>query len=146
MRERIIIIVVVIATSLTTMAQENLNINRFFGEEYVSNPKVTFVEVTGKKLQGTGLTKYKSISVADDVALADKIKGAVVSDGRKARSKEVSYKEGQLYFGFYSMGGEGSGRSYIFYLNRRPVGKEKTTLIFIQGNLSEQQVKDLINK
>ncbi|MDE6279320.1 MAG: hypothetical protein K2M05_05045, partial [Paramuribaculum sp.] len=59
-------------------------------------------------------------------------------------TKEVSYKNGQLYFGFYAMGGSENRKRYLFYLNRRAIGKRKSTLIYIEGNLSESEVKALI--
>lgn len=146
MKERIIVILICVVSTLPVFAQEGLNINQFFTGEFMANPKVTSVEMNGKTLDWIGLKAYKSITVLDDAALADRIVQAVNKDGAKAKSKEVSYKEGQLYFGFYSMGGTRGNQRYILYLNRRPVGKEKTTTIYIQGDLSDKEVKELINK
>ena len=117
--------VVGVATVFAAMAQEGLNVAEFFSDAYTGNPKVTLVSMSYDKVEKNGMRKYRSISV---------------------ESKEVSYREGQLYFGFYSMGGKRSARRYLLYLNRRPKGKEKTTLIFIEGNLSDAEVKRMINK
>ena len=125
MRRIVLCMVVGVATVFAAMAQEGLNVAEFFSDAYTGNPKVTLVSMSYDKVEKNGMRKYRSISV---------------------ESKEVSYREGQLYFGFYSMGGKRSARRYLLYLNRRPKGKEKTTLIFIEGNLSDAEVKRMINK
>ena len=58
----------------------------------------------------------------------------------------LSYRGGDLYFGLYSMGGKGAGRRYLIFLNRRPAGQEKTILVYIEGNISEETVKKLIKR
>ncbi len=144
MKRFLITLMVVAACFLRMQAQEGLNVAPFFTETYISDPNVTLVTFSGSQLDSRGLTKYKSISVADDAVLADKIARAVGKDGSAAQSKEVKYKDGMLYFGFYSMGGKGKHRRYLLYLNRRPTGKEKTTLIYIEGDLDAASVKRMI--
>lgn len=135
---------ILVVATLGAYAQEGLNVAPYFSDSYATNADVTMISLSGKQLEGKGLTKYKSVSVTGNPLLADKISAAVSKDGIKAKSKEVSYKEGQLYFGFYSLGGSGSHRKYLLYLNRRPVGKEKTTLIYIEGSLDDEAVKKMI--
>lgn len=125
-------------------AQNGLNIAPFFSPEYTARPEVTMLSLKGDKLHERNLTCYRSISVEGNPAVADKITAAVLKDGADARSKEVSYKKGELYFGFYFLGGSDWHRRYILYLNRRPAGKEKVTLIFIEGNVGENTVKNMI--
>lgn len=145
MRKTLIILLTALAGILQSAAEEKLNIDRFFSTQYASNPKVTVIDVTNSN-PTDGIVVYRSISVADDRELADKIAAAVAKDGIRAKSKEVSYKEGMLYYGFYSMGGVMENRRYILYLNRRPTGKEKTTLVFIKADMDEKAVKKLINR
>lgn len=144
MKRVLITLVVTVASFLPLKAQEGLNVAPFFTEAYISDPDVTLVTFSGSQLESRGMTKYKSISVADDAPLADKIARAVSKDGSAAQSKEVKYKNGMLYFGFYSMGGKGKHRRYLLYLNRRATGKEKTTLIYIEGDLDAAAVKRII--
>lgn len=144
MKRVLITLVVTVACFLPLKAQEGLNVAPFFTEAYISDPDVTLVTFSGSQLESRGMTKYKSISVADDAPLADKIARAVSKDGSAAQSKEVKYKNGMLYFGFYSMGGKGKHRRYLLYLNRRATGKEKTTLIYIEGDLDAAAVKRII--
>lgn len=143
MRRLIAIFTVVMLYSLA-YGQSGLNVAPFFDGNYASNPKVTMISMTGNQLGVQGMRVYKSISVTDDTELADKIGNAVAKDGVHAVAKDVSYKKGVLYYGFYSLGGEGISRRYLLYLNRRPTGKEKTTLIFIEGNLDVEAVKRMI--
>ena len=91
--------ILMILGSASILAQRGLNIYPFFTSEYTSNPKVTVVSLSGKQLEDRGLEKYKSISITDDTALADKLSQAVIKDGCKAVEKDVSYRGGQLYFG-----------------------------------------------
>lgn len=122
----------------------NLNIDKFFSSRYSSNPKVTVIDVSNHNYSEK-IRTYRSISVTGDKVLADKIAEAVAKDGSHAASKEVSYKDGMLYYGFFSMGGAGRNRRYILYLNRRPTGKEKTTLVYIEADMDEAAVKKMIN-
>jgi len=145
MKKIIIMLVIFLTSVLAADAQNNgLNITPFFSSVYAGRPEVTMLSLSGTQLEARNLSKYNSISVTNDAALADKITQAVIKDGANARSKNVSYKKGQLYFGFYFLGGKGWHRKYILYLNRRPVGKEKVTLIYIEGNVSESVVKKMI--
>lgn len=142
--KRIIILLICVCTGCLLTMADNLNIDTFFSKKYASNPKVTIIDYSNSKTAGGNFHIYRSISVADDRELADKIAAAVARDGSKAKAKEVSYKEGVLYYGFFSMGGQSPRRRYILYLNRRPAGKEKTTLVYIEADLDENAIKRLI--
>lgn len=125
---------------------ESLNVAPFLKEEFAANPEVTMVSMSGRQAKWEGLTLYKSVSVAGDAAKADAMAKAVRKDGVKAGFKETSYKDGKLYFGFYGLGGEGVNRKYLFYLDMRPKGVDKTTLIYIEGDWSAEEVKGMITK
>ena len=130
--------------AIASMAEDRLNIDEFFSRDVSANPKVTLIDFNGRGKER--FSAYRSISVSDDRHLADRIAAAVAKDGSRAVAKEVSYKEGVLYYGFYSMGGKGKHRRYILYLNRRPTGKEKTTLVYLEADLDADEVKRLINR
>ncbi len=125
---------------------ENLSVDSFFREDFAKNPAVTMVSVSGKQSDWTGLTSYRSVSVSDDDDKADAMSRAVRKDGAKAEFKETSFKDGHLHFGFYGLGGEGSHRRYLFFLDLRPKGKSKTTLVYIEGDWSPEEVKAMITK
>lgn len=124
----------------------DLNVSRFFKEDFASDPNVTMVSMSGRKAKWNGLTSYKSVSVSGDSEKADEVARAVRKDGTGAEYKETSYKDGKLYFGFYSLGGEGRNRKYLFYLDLRPKGKDKTTFVYIEGDWTAEEVKKMITK
>ncbi len=123
-----------------------LNVSPFFKEDFAKNPAVTMVSFYGEQTDWKGLTLYKSVSVSGDYEKAEAIARSVRKDGAKAEFKETSFKDGKLYFGFYGLGGEGRYRKYLFYLDLRPKGKDKTTLVYIEGDWSPEQVKNMITK
>ncbi len=139
---------VILAISLASSiaSGEKLNVSPFFNEDFAKNPSVTMVSFSGKQTDWKGLTAYKSVSVSGDNEKADAIAKGVKKDGVKADFKETTYKEGMLYFGFYGLGGEGRNRKYLFFLDMRPKGKDKTTLVYIEGNWSADEVKEMITK
>lgn len=133
---------------LSFYAQENLNVAPFFSDTYKSDKNVTLISLDKAVgwLSEKHISKLKSISVKDDPELADKIRKSVTKDGANAKSKEVTFKKGQLYFGFYFFGGSGNARKYLLFLNRRPTGTEKTTLMYMEGDIDSEQVKALLTK
>lgn len=146
MRRIFIFLIGIISISLSSFAQKGLNVEPYFSDSFVETSGVTLVSLNYRPEENSGMRKYRSISVVDQPQLADRIKGAVMKDGASSKSKEVSFKDGELYFGFYAMGGRGASRRYLLFLNRRPKGVEKTTLIYIEGDLDELAVKSIINK
>ncbi len=138
--------ILVIGMASVTVNAQKLNVSPFFKEDFAKNPAVTMVRFSGEKSDWKGLTMYKSVSVAGNAEMADAIARSVKKDGAKAEFKETSFKDGKLYFGFYGMGGEGKHRKYLFYLDLRPKCKEKTTLVYIEGDWSPEQVKTMITK
>lgn len=125
---------------------EKLNVLPLFKESFAKNASVTMVSFSGEQADWKGLSLYKSVSVSGNDEKADEIASCVRKDGVKAEFKETSYKDGKLYFGFYGLGGEGHHRKYLFFLDLRPKGKEKTTLIYIEGDWTPDQVKNMIIK
>ncbi|MDE6290455.1 MAG: hypothetical protein K2M16_02880 [Muribaculaceae bacterium] len=125
---------------------EELNISPFLKEDFAKNPAVTMVSVSGKQSDWKGLVSYRSVSVSGDSAKADEMSRAVSKDGAKAEFKETSFKNGHLCFGFYGLGGEGRHRRYLFFLDLRPKGRDKTTLVYIEGDWTPDQVKNMITK
>ncbi|MDE5813758.1 MAG: hypothetical protein K2H72_05675 [Muribaculaceae bacterium] len=151
MKHRLILIIalaVMIVSGLTSVGirAESLNVDSFFKEDFAKNPAVTMVSVSGRSSGWKGLSAYRSVSVAGDGEVADAIARAVRKDGVNAEFKETSFKDGRLSFGFYGLGGEGSHRRYLFFLDLRPKGKDKTTLIYIEGDWTPEQVKSIITK
>lgn len=147
MKRWVLLIILCLGSVASVWAQNGLDVGRFFTDAYTANGKVTMVSMSGEQLAGTGLRKFRSMSVSGDAALSGEIEKAVRKDGAKAAYKETSFKDGRLHFGFYSLGGKDATRQYILYLNRQGEGGAgKTTLVYIQGNLSADEVKKMIVK
>lgn len=142
MERKIILTLILVVSALGLSAQTGLNINQFFSEPYPSNPAVTIISM---QMENKGVSKYRSISVSDEPQIADKIAASVRKDGAASIEKEQTFRKGQLYFGFYTLPKRKGLNRYILYLNRRPAGSEKTTLIYIEGVLDEKDVKKMIN-
>lgn len=128
----------------TEARADNLNIAPFLKEDFARNPAVTMVSMSGRQSDWKGLTSYRSVSVTSDDQQADAMARAVRKDGAKAEFKETTFKDGRLYFGFYWLGGKGRHRRYLFFLDLRPKGKSKTTLIYIEADLTPEQVKQMV--
>ena len=148
MKRTIIIILTCMLTTMAAMAQKGLNINRLFDGRYKKAAGATEIIVTGSQAHEIGLTVYHSVSVTDK-AQAEIIENLVVKDGAQATDKEVEYRNGQLYYGFYTMQKQKRTNRYIFFLNQnlaRKSPKSCVTLIYMEGEASAEKIKKLIRK
>ena len=148
MKRTTIIILTCLLTTMAAMAQTGLNINRLFDGRYKKATGATEIIVTGSQAHEIGLTVYHSVSVTDKTQ-AEIIENLVVKDGAQAVDKKVEYRNGQLYYGFYTMKKMKSDNRYIFYLNQnlaRKSPKNVVTLIYMEGRASANEIKKLIRK
>ena len=148
MKRITIIILTCLLTTIAAMAQTGLNINRLFDGRYNKASGATEIIVTGVQAREIGLTVYHSLSVTDKNQ-AELVEGLVVKDGAKAVDKEVEYRNGQLYYGFYTMPKQKHSNRYIFFLNQnlaRKSPKNVVTLIYMEGSANQAQIKTLIRK
>ena len=148
MKRITIITLTCLLTAMATMAQTGLNINRLFDGRYKKAAGATEIIVTGVQAREIGLTVYHSLSVTDKNQ-AELVEGLVVKDGAQAVDKEVEYRNGQLYYGFYTMKKGKRDNRYIFYLNQnlaRKSPKNIVTLIYMEGLASPDEIKKLIRK
>ena len=148
MKRITIIILTCLLTTMAAMAQTGLNINRLFDGRYKKAAGATEIIVTGVQAREIGLTLYHSVSVTDKTQ-AEIIENLVVKDGAKAVDKEVEYRNGQLYYGFYTMPKYKNINRYIFFLNQnlaRKSPKNNVTLIYMEGVASPDEIKKLIRK
>ena len=148
MKRITIIILTCLLTTMAAMAQPGLNINRLFDGRYKKAAGATEIIVTGVQAREIGLTLYHSVSVTDKTQ-AEIIENLVVKDGAKAVDKEVEYRNGQLYYGFYTLPKLKRINRYIFFLNQnlaRKSPKNNVTLIYMEGVASPDEIKKLIRK
>ncbi len=92
---RLVVFIICLFAGVSASA-EDLNVARFFKEDFASDPNVTMVSMSGRQTKWSGLTTYRSVSVSGDSEKADALARAVRKDGVKAEMKETSYKDGKL--------------------------------------------------
>ena len=146
--KRITIILICLLSAMAAIAQTGLNINRLFDGRYKKAASATEIIVTGVQAREIGLTVYHSLSVTDKNQ-AELVEALVVKDGVQAVDKEVEYRNGQLYYGFYTMPKQKHSNRYIFFLNQnlaRKSPKNVVTLIYMEGFANKEEIKKLIRK
>ena len=157
MKRSLFIILMCLVIGIEAMAQQGLNINRLFNENLITDEWVTQelngkteIIVTGKKAKEMGLSTYHSISLNSGKKQdRDNIESLVKKDGAQAIDKDVEYRNGQLYYGFYTLKPNKSNKRYIFYLNQNLARKSPrniVTVIYMEGKKSPEEVKKLIRK
>lgn len=157
MKRTIFIILTCLLTYVSAMAQQGLNINRLFNENLKTKDWVTQelndkteIIVTGDKAKEMGLSTYHSISLNNGKKQdRESIEALVIKDGAQALDKDVEYRNGQLYYGFYTLKPNKHNKRYIFYLNQnlaRKSPKNVVTVIYMEGKKSPDEVKKLIRK
>ena len=157
MKRTIFIILTCLLTCVSVMAQQGLNINRLFNENLKTDDWVTQelngkteIIVTGDKAKEMGLSTYHSISLNSGKKQdRESIEALVIKDGAQALDKDVEYRNGQLYYGFYTLKPNKRNKRYIFYLNQnlaRKSPKNIVTVIYMEGKKSPEEVKKLIRK
>ena len=76
-------------------------------------------------------------------AAAD-IEPLVTRDASKAIDREVSYRDGGLYYGFYQLKPRSGLQRYLFYLNQNRNGGNKIILIYLEGHASRDKIKEML--
>lgn len=157
MKRIIIILLTGLLTASAAMAQEGLNINKLFDknlktDEWVTHELngITEIIVTGKKAKEMGLSTYHSVSIKSGTKQErEPFEKLVLKDGAQALDKDVEYRNGQLYYGFFTLKPNKHNKRYIFYLNQNLAKKSPkniVTVIYMEGKKSPEEVKKLIRK
>ena len=125
------------------MAQSGLKVSKLFDGKYAKQSDAVVAYITGEALGGYNLTLYRSISLTCDATDAAEIEKWVVSDGAKAIDKETVLRGGSLRYGFFVL----QPRSVNFFVGKeadKGSGKRKITVVYIEGEASQEQIKKLI--
>ena len=67
-------------------------------------------------------------------------------DGADALSREVQFRDGRLFYGFYRLRRHNDLNRYIFFLNQLAAGGNKVILIYLEGSASPEQVKKMLKQ
>ncbi len=139
-------ILLFIALMVTTIAsaQTGLNINRVFSDSYRGMKGTSETVLNNANLNKVKIDLYHSISFTGHPELGPAVERLVAKDGSRAVSKEVRYKSGHIYYGFYRLSPLNSLNRYILYLNGNLAGDNKIILLYLEGKASESQIKKLL--
>lgn len=127
-----------------SVAQDRLNIGALFDGRYHDEPKASETQISGAKLEKYSLSLYRSLTLADMPEAADVIEPLVVKDGAGAVDREVSYRDGGLYYGFYQLKPRNGCQRYLFYLNQNRNKGNKIILIYLEGTASREKIKQML--
>lgn len=145
MKRLLLLIAISISVAVGAMSQTGLSVNELFDGRYRNNPSATETVMNGGSLTKYDLTLYHSLTFTGDSSQATAIERLVAHDGAAAREKEVTYRHGQLYYGFYVLPRVNGKHRYLFYLNQYAAGVgDKIILIYIEGNAGKEAIKKLL--
>lgn len=151
MHKRTVIAVLVMLLSLTAFAQQGLNIEQYFNDEYLSQNGISSVNISGsqlKRLNGD-ISLYRSITIENDTSEADGMERAVKKDGVQAVSRTVSINDGHVAFGFYALPPIRNVNRFIIFMRARKHDDEapsntRADLFYIEGKVSSDELSRII--
>ncbi len=141
MKRLLTTIILSLLAAAPLFARGNLNVDSFFKSK-LPEANVSVIQISDNTVDGHHVKILRILSVKNSESLSSLIEQAVIKDGVNAISKEVSLKDGKLVFGFYNLGGNKEERTYLLFRNDK--SNSKATLILIEGDLSEKDVKKMI--
>jgi hypothetical protein len=143
--QRIFILFFIIALNIAAASAQTAIKETVFNGKYQNDKDATETIVQGDALNRYKLDYYRGITIKNRPDDAIEIEKAVIKDGKKANDKEVSYKDGHLYYGIYSFK-RATTNKYIFYLNQHLTGGNKIVVIYMVGEAKLNDIKKLIQK
>lgn len=143
--KRLITLVMLCALGVSvSLAQNRLNIGALFDGRYHDEPRASETQISGDKLARYALSLYRSLTLTDMPEAAEVIEPLVIKDGARAQDREVSYRDGGLYYGFYQLTPHNGTQRYLFYLNQNRSKGNKIILIYLEGSASRDKIKQML--
>ena len=147
MNRQLITFVLVAFAIIAAKAQDGLNVAELYDGRYRENPNAVETIISGDGLSQYDLDIYHGLSIrglsADE---QKKIERLVAKDGSSAVDKEVNYKGGYLYYGFYSLPPKNKKNCYLFYLNNNMKKGDKIIILYMEGRAGARKIKKMITK
>ncbi len=139
---------VLLAAGVSTVsAQEGLAINDLFDGRFHNDRQASENIITGSwSLAAYKLSVYHGLTLSCGSQHMEDLERAVMADGSHAIRREVNYRDGHLYYGFYTLTQRNRNNRYIFYINRCITGGDQAILIYLEGKASPEQVKSMLKK
>lgn len=120
-------------------------INGLFDGRFNDSPGARVTMMENGRLGKHSVRVFKSLSIENpDNGRASEIETAVKRDGSSATSREVQFRDGKLYYGFYTFPDKNKTHRYLLYLNQIPAGGTQLILIYIESSLSAKQIRELL--
>lgn len=142
-----LIIALLLASVLSAAAQTGLATGSLFDGRFRDMPNARETIISGGKLSKYKLSTYRSIAVSDaDEATVLSVEAIVKQDGAKAQSREVQYRDGHLFYGFYTLRPASGNNRYIFYLNQPTSEGNKLIVIYLEGKATPDKVKQMLKQ
>lgn len=126
------------------LAQNKLHIGELFDGRYHDEPRASETQISSDKLDRYSLSLYRSLTLTDMPEAAATIEPLVTRDAAKAVDREVSYRDGGLYYGFYQLQPRHGVQRYLFYLNQNRNKGNKIILIYLEGTASRDKIKAML--
>lgn len=120
----------------------------------LNNHREDVIVVKGIAADEMGLDLYRSL-VATDTCLMSEMERTVRRDGAQATDKDVIYRDGHLYYGFYTFSAIADPRKpkrrlnrYVFYIDRRldPQPQAEVTAVYLETDLNARCVKRIFKQ
>lgn len=149
MKRILIAFMLLLTVGSAAFAQANLKINGIFQGDYVSDPEVTMTVMSGD----SRYLKSRHLSVLSTFKgpaekYAKTLEPLVLADGAKAVGRNVRYKNGSLYYAFYSLPKVKSGdrelNRYIYYVTGGVPSRRRVTLVYFEGTITQEQAVKFI--
>jgi hypothetical protein len=150
MKRFLLIIALLLSAVTLTNAQSGFNVNKLFDGRYKHSSNATEIVVKGRQADALNLRLYHSMSIVNDAQAARFVEQLVIKDGARANSKEVEYRGGHLYYGFYVFNRKDDDdcNRYILYLNQNLAHKQpvndKVMMIYLESDQNSRYIKKLI--
>lgn len=143
---RLIILMAMLLVAVYAAAVEPPATSRYLNGHFHGNAKASETEVTGSALKPYDLDVYRGLTLVDSPEAAEAIEKAVATDSRSATDREVSYRDGRIYYAFLTLKPIKGKNRYVFYLNQHLAGGDKIILIYMSGKADANKIKKMIKK
>ena len=144
--KRILIIAILTVCAAAAWAAEPPASLGILNSHYSADPGVSKTIVTGKSLKRYNLEESRGLTLADKPEKAEAIEKAVAHDARNANDREISYRDGKIYYAFLTLKPKDDKNRYLFYLNQHLAGGNKIILIYMSGKADSESIKKMIKK
>ena len=129
-------------------SQEGLRSGELIDGSYKRKNNAIEVTVKGETLKRYRLKLFRSLTVKNDPKDFERIEKLVEADGKDAVSKETGRIGERLYYAFYCFPPHNGRLRYVFYRNSslREVEANELTLVYIEGNVTMDELKEMFKK